>query len=349
MTAAHDAGRLRVAVTGAHDLVAAALLRLLEERLFPVEDLRGLSDAAVDEVEPPQWRGEALVLEAAADADLSGVDLLFLCPPCHDPESMIERAVDCGARVIDLIGVARGAEEGLLSTPDLALPEGARASAEPDPELRVQRCPDPLALIVATAILPLVRAGGLSALRAQVFLPASTLGEPGVRELAGQAENLFNQRELPQALYGRQIAFNLLCGSAAPADPLGATARDLAAILGDFDAPSDLRAAWVPVFFGCAATLWIETSEMLAGEAVRELLRAAPGLVLNDPAGDDGACPTPVEHALDSDAVHVAVLGGDAASPRGHVLWVVADDIRRGRALNAVRIAETLLAHTVAG
>ncbi len=348
MTASSEGDRLRLAITGAHDLVAAAVLRLLEERLFPVEELRALSDVPVDEAEAPQWRGEALLLEPAADADLSGLDLLFLCPPCSDPEGMIERAVDCGARVIDLIGVARGFDEVTLTAPDLELPEGARARAEPDAELRVQRSPDPLALILATAILPLVRVAGLSSLRAQLFLPASTLGEPGVRELAGQAENLFNQRDLPQALYGRQIAFNLLCGTAGPADELAASVRDLAALLGDFDAPTDLRAVWAPVFFGCAATLWLETSEMLDSEAVRELLRTAAGLVLNDPAGDDGACPTPVEHALDSDAVHVAWLGKDAANPRGHVLWVVADDIRRGRALNAVRIAERLIAATVA-
>ncbi|MDE3011283.1 MAG: hypothetical protein KGI67_10385 [Pseudomonadota bacterium] len=350
MTAPDRGARKRVAVTGAHDLVAASLLRVLEERDFPVEDLRALTDAAVDgdEVDAPQWRGEAVLLESAADADLSGLDLLFLCPPCRDAESLLERAVDAGAQVIDLIGVDRGLDELLLATPDLDLPDGARARSEPDPEARVHRNPDPLALIVAMAILPLARAGGLSSLRAQLLLPASTLGEPGVRELAGQAENLFNQRELPQAVYGRQIAFNLLSGSAAPAEPLPAAGRDLAALLGDFDAPSDLRATWVSVFFGCAATLWVETSELLPTEQVRELLRTAPGLFLSDAAGDDGVCPNPVEHALDSDAVHVTLLGVDHASRRGHVLWVVADDIRRGRALNAVRIAECLLSAEVA-
>lgn len=342
MTAQGAPARSRIAVTGAHDLVAASLLRLLEERDFPVAELRGLSDAPLDTAEAPHWAGEPVLLEATADADLSGIDLLFLCPPCDAPEALIERAVDVGARVIDLIGVDRGLEEAWLTTPDLALPAGARASADPDGEARVLRSPDPLAQVLATTLLPLAHVAGLDSLRAQLLLPASTLGEPGVRELAGQTENLFNQRELPQQRYGRQIAFNLLSGSAAPADPLPAAARDLAALLGDLDAPMDLRAVWVPVFFGCAATLWLETATPLDAARVRELLRAAPGLILSDVDADEGASPTPVEHALDSDAVHVAILGQDGACTRGHVLWVVADDIRRGRALNAVRIAERL-------
>ena len=157
--------------------------------------------------------------------------------------------------------------------------------------------------------------------------------------------DLFNQRDMPQALYGRQIAFNLLSGDAGPATAglLAATARDLGALLGDHAAPTDLQVTWVPVFFGSAATLWVETSEKLDQTRLRELLRVAPGLILTDPAGADGTTPTPVEHALDSDAVHVALLGEDGASPRGQVLWLVADDVRRGRALNAVRVAECLM------
>ena len=345
MTPPVEDRRPRIAVSAANDLVAGSVLRLLEERGASIADVRGLTDANIDEADPPQWVGEAVVLEDAASADLTGVDLLFLCPPCADAEALLERAVDCGAQVIDLIGVDRGLDEVLLVTPDLTLPAGARAVSSPDGEARVHRSPDPLALILATVLLPLAEVAGLVSIRVQLLLPASTLGEPGVRELAGQAENLFNQRDMPQALYGRQIAFNLLSGDAGPATAglLAAAARDLGALLGDHAAPTDLQVTWVPVFFGSAATLWVETSEKLDQTRLRELLRVAPGLILTDPAGADGTTPTPVEHALDSDAVHVALLGEDGASPRGQVLWLVADDVRRGRALNAVRVAECLM------
>ena len=345
MTARATDGAQRIAITAAHDLVAGALLRLLAERSFPVASVLALSDAAGQDVQAPDWEGSPLELESTETADLSGIDLLFLCGPCEEAAAVLERAVDSGARVIDLIGIDRLDGETVLSAPDLApgdSDDSALAYA------RVLRSPDPLALVLAMAVLPLIREGGLSSLRVQWLLPASILGEPGVRELAGQAENLFNQRELPQALYGHQIAFNLLAGSAGPAsDPLPAAARDLALLLGEHDAPGDQRAVWVPVFFGCAATIWVETSELIAPERVLELLRSAPGVLLSDPSADDGPFPTPVEHALDSDAVHLAVLGRDGASGRGHVLWMVADDVRRGRALNAVRIAEELLAVAV--
>jgi aspartate-semialdehyde dehydrogenase len=341
---------LSIALSGAHDLVAGAVLKLLGERDFPVAAVLALSDAVGAEVEAPTWGEHTLELESSASAELGGIDLLFLCPPCDDPLALLERAVEAGARVIDLIGVDREQVDQVLLAPDLAMIDGSGVDRLPDGRSRVYRSPDPLALILATVILPLIAEAGMASLRVQWLLPASTLGESGVRELAGQAENLFNQRELPAAVFGRQLAFNLLAGTSVPFDPLRATARDLATLLGDLDAPSDLRGIWVPVFFGAAATVWLETAEYLDPARASELLRSAPGLLLSDPVEQGGKhCPSPVEDALDSDAVHVALLGGDGAGNRGHVLWVVADDVRRGRALNALRIAEMLPAASEAG
>ncbi len=344
MTNARAAGGLRIAVSAAHDLVAGTLLKLLYERDVAIAEVLALSDEADPDLErsAPLWGDDPIELQDTAAANLTGIDLLFLCPPCADPLALLERAVESGARVIDLIGVHRPGFEAALVAPDLPELPGSQAALRADPESRVYRCPDPLALILATVLAPLAQEAGLESLRVQWLLPASTLGEPGIRELAGQAENLFNQKDLPVALYGRQMAFNLLAGAPAPSDPLPSCARDLELMLGDLDASADLRAVWVPVFFGVCATLWVETQKPLAPERLLEVLKQAPGLMLAEPGTVDTPFPSPVEHALDSDAIHLGVLGRDLAALNGHVLWLVADDVRRGRALAAVRIAETL-------
>ncbi len=345
MTGARAAGGLRIAVSAGHDLIAAAVLKLLYERDVAVADVIALSDEADPDLERsgPLWGDSTIELVDTATADLAGVDLLFLCPPCAHPLALLERAVESGARVIDLIGVARDGGEAAIVAPDLPAFPGSVVDLKPDPEARVYRCPDPLALILATVLAPLAVECGLSSLRVQWLLPASSLGEPGIRELAGQAENLFNQRDLPTALYGRQIAFNLLAGAPAPADSLQSSAHDLEQLLGDHDIPVDQRAVWVPVFFGVSATLWIETRQAVTQERLTALLREAPGLLLAEPGTPETPFPSPVEHALESDAVHLGLLGPDLAAVHGQVLWLVADDVRRGRALAAVRIAERLV------
>lgn len=342
MSAAREHTPIRVAVSGADDLIGGAVLKLLFERDFAVAEAIALCDAPDGDTVAPLWGDEPLELVETHSADLSGVDLLFLCPPCAEPLAVLERAIESGVRVIDLIGVERDGLERVLMAPDLPVIGADYGQRSPDPQARVHACPDPLALILATVLVPIAAEVGLTALRAQFLLPASTLGEPGVRELAGQVENLFNQRDLPTGLYGRQLAFNLLAGPPAPTDHLARAAQDFADLLGEPAIPADFRAVWVPVFFGLSATVWLETGSAIDGERLRLLLRAAPGIILRDDGELDTPFPSPVEHALDSDAVHVSLLGADAAGTHGHVIWLVADDIRRGRALNGVRIAESL-------
>ena len=99
----------------------------------------------------------------------------------------------------------------------------------------------------------------------------------------------------------------------------------------------------VPVFYGHSEALHIETRDKLSAADARALLESAPGVeVVDEPVG--GGYPTPVTHASGTDPVYVGRIREDISHPRGLSLWVVADNIRKGAALNAVQLAELVLA-----
>jgi aspartate-semialdehyde dehydrogenase len=100
----------------------------------------------------------------------------------------------------------------------------------------------------------------------------------------------------------------------------------------------------VPVFYGHAEAVHLETSEPISVAQVRELLRVAPGVNLVDEAVP-GGYPTPVTHAAGTDPVFVGRIRKDISHPKGLSMWIVADNLRKGAALNAVQIAELLVQH----
>src|SRR5690606_13371361 len=115
-------------------------------------------------------------------------------------------------------------------------------------------------------------------------------------------------------------------------------------ILGDEGIQVNPTAVRVPVFYGHAEAVHLETREKLDAAAARRLLAEAPGVeVVDDPAA--GGFPTPVTHAAGKDAVFVGRIREDISHPRGLSLWIVADNIRKGAALNAVQLAELLVKH----
>lgn len=97
----------------------------------------------------------------------------------------------------------------------------------------------------------------------------------------------------------------------------------------------------VPVFFGHSEALHIETRDKITAEAARDLLKKAPGVKVLD-RREPGGYPTPVTEAADTDPVFVGRIREDLSHPRGLDLWVVADNVRKGAALNSVQIAEFL-------
>ena len=162
--------------------------------------------------------------------------------------------------------------------------------------------------------------------------------------MVGQTAKLLNAEPSEPKIFNRQIAFNVLPQIDAFEDN-GYTREEMKLfwetqkILADDSILVNATAVRVPVFYGHSEALHIETRSKLLATEARELLLGAPGIILLD----DEDYPTAVTHAAAEDAIYVSRVRDDISHPLGLNLWVVADNIRKGAALNAVQIAEVLI------
>jgi aspartate-semialdehyde dehydrogenase len=165
-----------------------------------------------------------------------------------------------------------------------------------------------------------------------------------MEELGKQTAQLLGFQEIEPAKFPVQIAFNLIPHIDEFLDN-GFTKEEMKLvwetrkILGDDSIQVNPTAVRVPVFYGHSEAVNIETRKKISVEQARELLAAAPGVKVVDERRA-GGYPTPVTHASGTDPVYVGRIREDLSHPRGLNMWVVADNIRKGAALNAVQLAE---------
>jgi len=197
------------------------------------------------------------------------------------------------------------------------------------------------------ALKPIYDAAGIERINVCTYQAVSGTGKEAIEELAKQTANLLNAKEIECEVYPKQIAFNVLPHIDVFQDN-GYTKEEMkmvwetkkifedAAILVN---PTAVR---IPVFFGHSEAIHIETREKITAEKARELLEAAPGVEVMD-KHEPGGYPTAVTEAAGKDPVYVGRIREDISHPRGLNLWVVADNVRKGAALNSVQIAEILV------
>jgi aspartate-semialdehyde dehydrogenase len=158
---------------------------------------------------------------------------------------------------------------------------------------------------------------------------------------------LLNAKEIVAKVYPKQIAFNVLPQIDVFQDN-GYTKEEMKMvwethkIMGDDSIRVNPTAVRVPVFFGHSESVHLETRKKMSADQCRQLLAAAPGIVVMD-EHRDGGYPTAVTEGANSDPVYVGRIREDISHPRGLDLWVVADNVRKGAALNSIQIAEILV------
>ena len=168
-----------------------------------------------------------------------------------------------------------------------------------------------------------------------------------MEELAMQTADLLNARPIAEKVYPKQIAFNCLPQIDDFQDN-GYTKEEMKMvwetqkILGRGDIQVNPTCVRVPVFYGHSEAVHIETRSKISALEVRKLLAKAPGVKVLD-KHEDGGYPTAVTEAANADPVFVGRIREDISHPRGINLWVVADNVRKGAALNSVQIAEILV------
>jgi aspartate-semialdehyde dehydrogenase len=327
-----------VAVVGATGAVGEVLLRVLEERRFPVSELRTLaSDRSRGRT--VRFRGRDLEVGVAAPEALDGVDFAFFAATGELSRELAPEVARRGGIAID-----KSATWRLAAHVPLVVPEINGEAVEE--HQGIVACPNCTTIGFVMALEPLRRAAGLRSVVVTTLQSVSGAGLPGVEELDAQLEAAAHGRPAPAPKqFPAQIAHNVLplCESFRE-DGYSTEEMKLLLETRKIFAQDDLRVSMtcvrVPVRVGHSATMLVETLRPLGPEEARRALASFPGVEVQDDPGRS-LFPTPLE-AEGQDAVRVGRIRRDLGSERLW-LWQVSDNLRKGAATNAVQIAEEVL------
>ncbi|MFN8034617.1 MAG: aspartate-semialdehyde dehydrogenase [Acidimicrobiia bacterium] len=340
---------VRMGVVGATGLVGTEMLRILEERAFPLDELRVFASPR-SEGRRLSFAGDEEECRVLADGCFDGLDLVMI--DVDDPlaAEWAPRAAAAGARVVDNSAAFR-------MDPDVPL---VIAEVNPD-DLHdlpkgIASCPNCTTMVLLTALAPLHRAAGIERLVVSTYQSVSGAGHVGIEELdaqwtkgAGRSEQLRRAATTVGMLeagevWPRPIAGNVipLAGSVKEA---GYTSeewklvRETRKILHADGIRATATCVRVPVFVGHAMTANVAFRRAVTKAEAVALLASAPGVILVD---DGDGFPTPLE-AAGVDPVLVGRVREDPSLPGALDLWVTGDNLRKGAALNAVQMAEVMV------
>lgn len=329
-----------IAIAGATGAVGQALLEILAERDFPFADLIPLASArsAGDKV---TCKHRDYLIRDLATFDFAGVDIAFFSAGGSVSREHAPRAVAAGAVVIDNTSEFRYDDDVPL------------VIAEVNPEQVANRPrgiianPNCSTMQMLVALAPIHRAVGISRINVATYQSVSGAGRSAMEELGKQTAAMLSFQSPEPIRFPVQIAFNLIPQIDVFMDN-GYTKEEMKLvwetrkILADDTIQVNPTAVRVPVFYGHAEAVHIETRQKITAADARRLLQQAPGVEVVDERVA-GGYPTPVTHAAGNDPVFVGRIRDDISHPQGLSLWIVADNIRKGAALNAIQIAELLV------
>jgi aspartate-semialdehyde dehydrogenase len=329
-----------VAVVGATGAVGETMIAILEERNFPVGKLYALASERSAGKRIP-FRGESILVEDLAGFDFSKAQIGLFSPGASVSAEYAPKAAAAGCVVIDNTSQFRYDDDIPLVVPEVN-PEKVA-----DYKNRgIIANPNCSTIQMLVALKPIYDAVGISRINVATYQAVSGTGKEAIEELATQTANLLNAKPINAAVYPKQIAFNVLPQIDVFMDN-GYTKEEMKMvwetrkILGDDTILVNPTAVRVPVFFGHSEAVHIETKRKISVSEVRSLLESAPGVTVMDERVN-GGYPTAVTESAGHDDVYVGRIREDISCELGINLWVVADNVRKGAALNSVQIAEVL-------
>ncbi|RVU75594.1 aspartate-semialdehyde dehydrogenase [Pantoea dispersa] len=325
-----------IALLGATGAVGNAVLELLAERQFPVGELYLLAseNSAGESV---RFDGRSLRVQDAAEFDWSQAQLAFFTAGRVASARYAEEAASQGCLVIDSSDLFALEPDVPLVVPDV------NPQVLADYRNRnIITVADALVSQLLSAIKPLVDTAGLGRLQVTNLVSVSSHGKAAVDGLAGESARLLNGVPADEHYFGRQLAFNLLPQQADSAGSVASERRlvdQVRKVLQDEGLPIAVSSVQAPVFYGNAQIVYIENLRPLSAEEARDELARADDISLSD----DGDYPTPVSDASGSEALSIGSVRNDYGIPELLQFWSVADNIRFGGALMAVKTAEKLV------
>jgi aspartate-semialdehyde dehydrogenase len=330
-----------IAVVGATGLVGETMIEILEQRDFPVGELYALaSERSVGK--NVQFRGRNIKVQNLANFDFSATDIGLFSAGGSISAEFAPRAGEAGCIVIDNTSHFRNEPDIPLIVPEV----NPEAIADYGPRNIIAN-PNCSTIQMVVALKPIYDAAGIDRINVATYQAVSGAGRGLVEALAGQTAAMLNGRPQEPAGDEKPIAFNVIPHIDAFQDN-GYTREEMKMvwetrkIFGDDSILVNPTTVRVPVFYGHSEAVHLETREQISAEQVRKLLSESPGISVIDDR-QPGGYPTAVTEAARRDEVFVGRIRDDISHDRGISLWIVADNVRKGAALNSVQIAEILV------
>ena|SRR5579872_4899622 len=327
----------RVAVVGATGAVGQTTLKLLEERNFPIREIR-LYASARSIGKKMTFKGESLPVDAVSAESFKGIDIAFFSAGGSQSKQFAPIAVKAGAVVIDKSSAFR-----MEPTVPLVVPEINPAAARK--HQGIVACPNCTTIVTVMPLKPLHDVGKLRRVVATSFQAVSGAGVGGIEELRAQTMAWSKGEKITAKFFQHQIAFNLL-----PAGDIGEggytgeetkLVNETRKILDIPDLPVCPTTVRVPVFTTHSISVNAETERHVTAAQAREAFGRFPGLrVYDDPSQNKYPMPLIVEG---QDDCFVGRIREDISTANGINFWVVGDQLRKGAALNGIQIAELLI------
>jgi aspartate-semialdehyde dehydrogenase len=335
---------LRVAVVGATGAVGHEMLKTLAERNFPIADIVALASARSAGQEVSFGDTRVLKVKNLETFDFTGWDIGLFSPGASVSAVHAPRAAAAGCVVIDNTSQFR-------MDPDIPLvvPEVNPQALDKFAKRNIIANPNCSTIQMVVALKPLHEHARVKRVVVSTYQSVSGAGKEGMDELYANSKAFYVNDPVAPQQFQKNIAFNVIPQIDVFMDD-GATkeewkmAVETRKIL-DPDIAVVATCVRVPVFIGHAEAVHVEFENPISVQEARSLLRAAPGVSLVDERVDGGYI-TPAECKGDDD-VFVSRIRKDPTVPNGLAFWCVSDNLRKGAALNAVQIAEALLARNL--
>jgi aspartate-semialdehyde dehydrogenase len=328
-----------IAIVGATGAVGTQMIECLEEREFPVGKIRYLaSSRSAGEI--LEFHGKPVMVEELTHDSFDGIDIALFSAGGERSRDFCPSAVKAGAVCIDNSSAWRMDADVPLVVPEV----NAHAIAGYTKKGIIAN-PNCSTIQMVVALKPLHDHAAIKRIVVSTYQAVSGTGRKAIDELRVQVGELLNGRPVNSDVYPHQIAFNCLPQIDSFCDN-GYTKEEMKMVnetrkIMEAEIRVTATTVRVPVFYGHSESINIETEKEISVAKAMELIAAAPGCELVDEVAE-GIYPMPID-AAGQDLVQVGRIRRDESIENGLNLWVVADNIRKGAATNAVQIAELLI------
>ena len=330
---------MNIAIVGASGAVGQEFLRVLTEQNFPVDNLR-LFGSSRSAGQTREFRGkEYMIEELTHDSDFSGIDIAFTSAGAGVSKEYADVITRHGAVMIDNSSAFRMDPDVPLVVPEV---NGEDALVRPRNIIGNPNC---TTIQMVVALNAIEKVSHIKRVHVATYQAASGAGASAMAELREQCAQLTRGEEPTVRKFAHQLAYNVIPHVDVFTDN-GYTKEEMkmyneTSKIMHSDIRVSATCVRVPVLRAHSEAIWVETERPVSVEEAMEAFRTAPGLVLVEEKDGEKAYPMPL-YAADQDPVYVGRVRKDLADDCGLSFWVVADQIKKGAALNAVQIAKYL-------